>query len=192
MTLRRIVVLVVCVASATGCLDLFRLGCLGPSCMGFDPPRNNTLRCEYEENLAIKAARDRDFGRAHASLKFLANSCDRVRLVRAKAVYDEEVKKQVKDEKLRRCPAVMERLNLSWRHPGFAAQAAQVRTVCLPRNVEEDIGVRSQDLEADCQQRAARIQQDRTGGGTGVWASQCLYFRAQCSPEEARTLCDGV
>ncbi len=192
MTLHRIVVLVVCVASATGCLDLFRLGCLGPGCMGFDPPRNNTLRCEYEENLAIATARDRDFSRTHASLKFLANYCDHVRVVRAKAVYDVEIQKQVKDEKLRRCPALMATLNVSWRHPAFSAQAARVRQACLPRNVDEDIGVRGMDLEEECRQRAARIQQDRARGGTGTSASQCLYFRGQCSPEQAHILCDGV
>lgn len=191
--LRAVSVLMGGLLCSSGCLwNAFELGCCIARGVtyGAATRTNNTLRCDYEEKLAITSARERDFTRSRESLQFLANYCDHQRMVRATAVYDEQLQLQARVDKLRRCPAVMERLQVSWRHPGFALQAQQVRQACLPLTVDEEIGMRSMDLEVECQHRAEQIRQDHARGDDGAaTASRCLYLRGQCAPEEVAALC---
>lgn len=187
MNVVRVLVLVACATLSQGCVALL---CAG-SCMDFGSS-SRAAECPNKERAAIMAARNGAFTAAQTSLAFLANHCDRSRLERAKAVYDAELQRatvQMKRPQL--CPRAAGLLTLSWRHPGFAAQAARVRQVCAPQNVDDGIAEQAAALETACQQRATRVRTLEPREPAVTRDAACAQFRQVCSPEEAQKLCGG-
>ncbi len=170
----------VCVVMLLGACALFQ-GCWRVAVPPNTSPTGRVVACAMYDELLDRALERGDVTEADESLQYLRENCLAERYDLALLRYQAHFQRLREEDAQRRCQPTVDRITVSWRHHTFQLQAQDVRGLCHPRDVEQQIAQRGHDVEASCQ-----VELDVIRAGD---KRRCGSHQQRCAQEDFHAHC---